>query len=57
MLTKPVGRPRRCKQASSEVVGLRLTQQEKTKLDHFCFVYEQSPSELIRSTLDLLDYI
>ena len=57
MLTKPVGRPRRCNQASSEVVGLRLTQQEKTKLDHFCYVYEQSPSELIRSTLDLLDYI
>ena len=57
MLTKPVGRPRRSIEPSSEVVGLRLTPTEKERLDHFCFIYEQSPSELVRSTLDLLDYI
>ena len=57
MLTKPVGRPRRTKEASTEVVGLRLTQTEKDRLDHFCFAYEQNPSQLIRSALEILDYI
>ena len=56
MFTK-LGRPRRTKEASTEVVGLRLTPQEKARLDAFCFAYESNPSQLIRSALDTLDYI
>ena len=52
-----LGRPARSSSNATEVVSIRLTKEEKAKLDHFVFCYEQSRSELVRSCLDLFSYI
>ena len=52
-----LGRPTRSDMTATEVVSIRLTPEEKSKLDHWSFCYEQSKSELVRSCLDLLSYI
>ena len=52
-----LGRPSRSSANATEVVSIRLTPQEKAKLDNWSTNYEQSRSELVRACLDLFSYI
>lgn len=52
-----LGRPTRTDEPASEFITIRLTEDEKKKLDSWSYCYEQSKSELVRSCLNLFSYI
>ena len=57
MSSTTIGRPTRSSNTATEVVSIRLTPEEKARLDQWSWSYEQSRSELIRHCLDLFSYV